>query len=244
MSEKLQKILSHSGYGSRRACERIISDGRVMVNGQVAIVGQRADLGSDEITIDGQSLKKTDLVYIKVYKPRGVLSSTVDELNRGRPTVRDIVPLQGHLYPVGRLDKQSEGLILLTNDGPLTHHLTHPRFGHSKVYEVTIEGMVKQEMLDLWRNGLMLDGKRTAPVNLKVVNQDSRRTRLRIVMREGRKRQIRRVASRLGYPVLRLVRINIGPIELGNLKPGEWRHLTSGEVINLRNVARRGQKNS
>ena len=236
MSDKLQKILSHSGYGSRRACERIISDGRVTVNGQVATLGQRADSSNDEIKVDGKKLKNSEMVYIKIYKPRGVLSSTFDELNQGRPTVRDIVPIQGHLYPVGRLDKKSEGLILLTNDGPLTHRLTHPRYGHSKKYDVAIEGLASQDTLDLWRNGLMLDGKKTAPVKLVVKGQDSRRTLLRITMREGRKRQIRRVAARLGHPVLRIVRVNIGPIELGNLKPGEWRHLTSKEVISLRDV--------
>jgi pseudouridine synthase len=236
MSDKLQKILSHSGYGSRRECERIISDGRVMVNGQVAILGQRADSGSDNITVDGKNLKNSELVYIKIYKPRGVLSSTSDELNQGRPTVRDIVPIPGHLYPVGRLDKKSEGLILLTNDGPLTHRLTHPRFGQSKIYDVAIEGTASQDTLDLWRNGLMLDGKKTAPVTIKVKGQDSHRTRLQIKMREGRKRQIRRVAARLGHPVLRLVRVNIGPVELGNLKPGEWRHLTTKELVSLRNA--------
>lgn len=236
MSDKLQKILAHSGYGSRRECERIISDGRVTVNGKVATLGRRVDAASDVIKIDGHKLKKAELVYIKIYKPRGVLSSTSDELNQGRPTVRDIVPVQGHLYPVGRLDKQSEGLILLTNDGPLTHNLTHPRYGHSKIYDVAIEGMANQDTLNLWRSGLMLDGKKTAPVKIDVTDQDSRRTRLRIKMREGRKRQIRRVAARLGHPVIRLVRINIGPIELGNLKPGEWRHLTSNELVSLRNT--------
>jgi pseudouridine synthase len=237
MSEKLQKILSRSGYGSRRECERIISAGRVRLNGKVATIGQRADSNRDTITIDGKSLKQPEPIYIKVNKPKGVLSSTTDELNQNRPTIRDIVPIQGHLYPVGRLDKQSEGLILLTNDGPLTHKLTHPRFGHTKVYLVTLEGIISPEGLDIWREGIKLEGKMTAPVKIELLGQDSTRSRLRIVMREGRKRQIRRIAARLGYPVVRLIRIKIGPIELGNLKPGQWKPLTARETTELRKIA-------
>lgn len=234
MSEKLQKILAHAGYGSRRECERLIIAGRVKVNGRVAIIGQRADRVKDDITIDGRDIQLADLIYLKIYKPRGVLSSTTDELNQGRPTVREIVPLIGHLYPVGRLDKQSEGLILLTNDGRLTHRLTHPRYGHAKEYEVTVEGEISRESIDTWRNGLMLEGKKTAPVELTVLNQEADYTKLHIVMREGRKRQIRRIAARLGHPVVKLVRKNIGPIELGDLKPGEWCYLTNKEISTLR----------
>lgn len=238
MSEKLQKILAHAGYGSRRDCEQLIAAGRVMVNGRVAVIGQRADRVKDDITIDGRDIQLADLIYLKIYKPRGVLSSTTDELNQGRPTVREIVPLTGHLYPVGRLDKQSEGLILLTNDGGLTHRLTHPRFGHAKEYEVTVEAKISRESLEIWRNGLMLEGKKTAPVELTVLEREADYTKLHIVMREGRKRQIRRIAARLGHPVVKLVRKNIGPIDLGDLKPGEWRHLTKKEISTLRDSAR------
>jgi 16S rRNA U516 pseudouridylate synthase RsuA-like enzyme len=135
MSEKLQKIMSRAGLGSRRQNEAVILSGRVRVNGQIAHLGDRADQNKDRIEVDGRLLEFSDKIYIKLYKPKGVISSTEDEMDKGRPTVRDMVDLPGHLYPVGRLDKQSEGLMLLTNDGKLTHRLTHPRFGHQKSIE-------------------------------------------------------------------------------------------------------------
>ncbi len=230
MAERLQKIMAAAGIGSRRANEALIRAGRVRVNGQVARLGDRADLERDTITVDGKPLSAEALVYIMVNKPRGVLSSTEDELEQERPTVRDLVPLPGHLYPVGRLDKPSEGLILLTNDGRLAHRLTHPRYEHEKVYEVVVEGAMSDDALDEWRRGVALDGRPTAPATVELVERRRDQTALRITLREGRKRQIRRIAAAFGHPVTRLLRTHIGPLALGDLAPGQWRRLTPAEV--------------
>jgi 23S rRNA pseudouridine2605 synthase len=234
---RLQKLMAQAGMGSRRHCESVISAGRVRVNGTVARLGQRANLVLDVVTVDGNKLQIASLTYIKLYKPKGVLSSTADELKAGRTTIIDLVNFKGHLYPVGRLDKQSEGLILLTNDGPLTHRLTHPRFGHSKVYAVTIEGRVSQDALKKWRRGMPLDGRTTAPADIDILEINSKQTTLKVILREGRKRQIRRVAALLGHEVTRLIRQQIGPIKLENLGPGEWVQLTKYEIRALHDSA-------
>ena len=189
--------------------------------------------------VNGRAVSKpqtTERLYIALNKPKGIISSLDDELEAGRTTVRDLVPLPGHLYPVGRLDKQSTGLILMTNDGNLAHKLTHPRYGHEKTYRVVVEGRISQEALKRWQSGVYLDGRKTAPTKITVVQQDVSFTRLEIVMREGRKRQIRRVANMLGFPVKQLVREKIGSLTLGNLKLGEWRHLTEKEVADLQAI--------
>ena len=242
MSEKLQKIMSRAGLGSRRQNEDVIAAGHVRVNGKVARLGDRADQNKDKIEVDGKLLQFLDKIYIKLYKPKGVLSSTEDELEKGRPTVRDMVDLPGHLYPVGRLDKQSEGLMLLTNDGKLTHRMTHPRYGHQKVYRVAVEGRPPYKVIEQWRAGVELDGKQTIPVEIEILHQQKDHTWLRIRMREGRKRQIRRIASMLGYPVNKIIREEIGPIQLGNLQPGQWQHLNNQEVRKLNETIRRGKK--
>jgi 23S rRNA pseudouridine2605 synthase len=235
--ERLQKLMAQAGMGSRRHCESVISAGRVQVNGIIAHLGQRANLEQDVITIDGKELQVVNLTYIKLYKPKGVLSSTADELGANRTTIIDLVDFKGHLYPVGRLDKQSEGLILLTNDGPLTNRLTHPRYGHSKVYEVIIEGRVSEDVLIKWRRGILLDGIPTAPADIKVIGVNQNQTRLKVTLREGRKRQIRRVAALLGYEVIGLIRRQIGPISLGDLGPGQWIRLSDDEVKALHESA-------
>lgn len=235
MEERLQKIMARAGLGSRRTNEAIIAAGRVRVNGRVATLGAKADPQRDTIEVDGKRLhvETDELTYILLNKPRGVISSLEDEMDQGRETVRDLVPLPGHLYPVGRLDKPSEGLMLMTNDGQLAHRLTHPRYEHEKVYEVELEGRISNRNLDQWRRGVMLDDRITAPAPIEVLGRDGDGTRLRIIMREGRKRQIRRIAADFGHPVKRLVRLNIGPLELGSLQPGEWRHLTTEELERL-----------
>jgi pseudouridine synthase len=177
-------------------------------------------------------------MYIMLNKPRDVLSSTEDELDQGRTTVRDLVNVAGHIYPVGRLDKQSEGLILLTNDGQLAHRLTHPRYEHEKVYDVLVEGHPGRKELQQWRQGIMLDRQKTLPARIEVLERQHDSTRLRITLREGRKRQIRRVAAQLGYPVQRLFREQIGPLSVGNLPPGRWRHLTKDEVNALQQAVK------
>jgi pseudouridine synthase len=242
MSEKLQKIMARAGLGSRRQNEKVIADGRVHINGIVARLGDRADQHKDRIEVDGKTLKFSDNIYIKLYKEKGVLSSTEDELEQGRPTVRDMVDLPGHLYPVGRLDKESEGLMLLTNDGKLTHILTHPRFEHHKVYRVAIEGKPPHGLIQDWRQEVELDGKMTIPVEIEVLHQQKDHTWLRITMREGRKRQIRRVAALLGYPATKLIREEIGPIQLGNLQPGKWQHLSDEEVRLLKGIVNKSGK--
>jgi pseudouridine synthase len=242
MSEKLQKIMSRAGLGSRRQNETLIAEGRVRLNGRVAQLGDRADQTKDRIEVDGKLLRFPKFIYIKLYKPKGVLSSTEDELEKGRQTVRDLVDLPGHLYPVGRLDKQSEGLMLLTNDGELTHYLTHPRYGHQKVYRVAVEGRPPFAVLQQWQEGVELDGQQTAPAAIEVIHQQKDHTWLQITMGEGRKRQIRRVAAMLGYPVTKLVREEIGPIKLGDLKPGKWRHLSEQEVKQLQTTVRPPQQ--
>jgi pseudouridine synthase len=237
--ERLQKLMAQAGVGSRRESEGLIAAGRVRVNGRVAQLGDKADLEQDRVEVDGRLLRPptTSHLYIALHKPRGVISSLEDELEEGRTTVRDLIHIAGHIYPVGRLDKPSEGLILMTDDGQLAHRLTHPRFGHEKVYEVTVEGMIADAALEQWRRGVMLDGRQTAPATIQLLERHRDHSRLTIVLREGRKRQIRRVAAALGHPVQRLVRQRIGPITLGELQPGQWRHLTADEVQALAALA-------
>jgi pseudouridine synthase len=234
MEERLQKIMARAGLGSRRSNEKLIRAGRVRVNGRVARLGEKADPVQDRIEVDGQPLSFDPLVYIMLNKPKGVLSSTEDELEQGRTTILELVDIPGHLYPVGRLDKPSEGLILLTNDGQLAHRLTHPRYEHPKVYRVVVTGRPDAQTLRRWAEGVYLEGQRTAPAEITILEQQPERTALQIILREGRKRQIRRVAALLGHPVETLVREQIGPLKLGDLPPGRWRYLTEAEVDRLK----------
>ena len=238
MKERIQKLMAHAGIGSRRECEKLIANGRVLLNGRLAQLGAKADPAIDEIMVNGRLIKpeETNNIYIALNKPKGVISSLDDELAAGRTTVRDLIPLPGHLYPVGRLDKQSTGLILMTNDGDLAHKLTHPRYGHEKTYRVVVEGRLGAKTVERWQKGVYLDGRKTAPTQITIVQQDVSFTRLKIVMREGRKRQIRRVANMLGHGVKQLVREKIGPLTLGNLKLGEWRYLSDKEVTALKAI--------
>ncbi|MBI3165461.1 MAG: rRNA pseudouridine synthase [Chloroflexi bacterium] len=230
MQERLQKLLAQAGYGSRRACEDYIVNRRVFVNGKVAELGQKADLAVDTVTVDGKALAKREaLVYIALYKPRNVLSAA--EGQDDRRTVRDLIPVAGHLYPVGRLDFDSEGLILMTNDGELTNKLTHPRYGHEKEYRVLLARKPDGEQIDAWRRGVVLeDGDKTQPAHVNFLSTSGKGAWIRVVMGEGKKRQIREVGKLLGLPVVRIVRMRIGTLKLGNLKPREWRYLTGDEV--------------
>jgi len=234
MEERLQKILARAGYGSRRSCEDIITAGRVRVNGQLAELGSKADPTKDQVTIDGHSLPKAEaLVYIALNKPRGVLSTVTAP--DPRPTVRSLVPVPGTLYPVGRLDEDSEGLILLTNDGELTNQLTHPRYGHEKEYKVLVARHPDEKQLDGWRHGVVLeDGVKTAPARVFVDSLSGKGCWLKVIMHEGRKHEIRYIGTQIGLPVVRIVRIRISSLHLGNLKPGEWRHLTPAEIEQLK----------
>jgi len=234
MEERLQKIMSHSGMGSRRSCEAMIEAGRVTVNGQLAILGQKADPARDRILVDGQLLKSPEaLVYIALYKPRGVLATL--ETDDPRKTVRDLVEVPGHLYPVGRLDFDSEGLILLTNDGELANRLTHPRYGHEKEYRVLVSRRPDEEQLNIWQRGVVLeDGYRTAPAKVYTEGTLGKGAWLRVVLREGRKRQIREMGLRTGLPVVKIIRVRIGSLTLGGLNPRQWRYLSPEEIISLK----------
>lgn len=234
--ERLQKILAQAGYGSRRACEVYISAGRVRVNGQLATLGQKADPAKDKITVDGKPIAAAEqLIYIALNKPRFVLSTVEKERGDERQTVRDIVDVAGHLYPVGRLDFESEGLVLMTNDGELTNRLTHPKFGHTKEYKVLVAKRPDPDQLEAWRRGVVLeDGYKTAPAEVRFESAQGKGTWLRVVMAEGRKRQIREICQQLGLPVVKIVRVRIGSLRLGNLKARQWRYLTTKEVEELK----------
>ena len=234
MEERLQKILSKAGFGSRRTCEEFIVAGRVSVNGEVATIGMKADPSKDTILMDGTELPRTDQkkIYVALHKPRGVLSDS--DPQDDRLNVLDLVSLNEHLFTVGRLDFDSEGLILLTNDGELANLLTHPRYGHEKEYRVLVAKRPDPEQLTTWRRGVVLEeGQKTRPAEVIVESTAGKGTWLRIIMREGKKRQIREVGSRIGLPVVRIIRVRIGTLTLGNLKPKEWRLLTPAEVQNL-----------
>lgn len=233
MEERIQKILARAGLGSRRACEELISTGRVKVNNRIAQLGDKADIRRDQVMVDGRILEKPEaLVYIALHKPRGVISSVEEEF--GRTTVLDLVPVETRLYPVGRLDFDSEGLILLTNDGELANRLTHPRYGHEKEYRVLVARRPDEAQLQAWRRGLVLpDGYRTAPADVQLSTPSGKGIWLRVVMREGRKRQIREIGATIGLPVVRILRTRIGSLQLGSLKPRQWRYLTEKEVIGL-----------
>ena len=236
MPERLQKILARAGYGSRRACEDFISAGRVRVNGQLASLGQKADPGIDKITVDGKPIAAAEiLTYLALYKPRNALSTVEQEKGDDRRTVRDLVDVAGHLYPVGRLDFESEGLVLMTNDGDLTNRLTHPRYGHEKEYRVLLARRPDQEQLEAWKRGVVLeDGYKTAPVNVRFESAQGKGAWVRVIMGEGRKRQIRETCKQLSLPIVRILRIRIGELRIGALKPRQWRYLTDQEVDELK----------
>jgi 23S rRNA pseudouridine2605 synthase len=234
VEERLQKLMAQAGLGSRRANEVLISAGRVTVNGRVAGLGDKADPQRDKILVDGRPLKLPEgPVYVALNKPRGVLSAVTSP--DPRPTVRDLVDLPGHLYPVGRLDVDSEGLILLTSDGDLANRLTHPRYGHEKEYRVLVARRPDEEQIETWRRGVVLeDGYRTAPAEVRLDGTFGKGAWLRVVMKEGRKRQIRETGSQIGLPVVKIIRVRIGSLRLGNLKPREWRRLTDDEIAELK----------
>ncbi len=227
--ERLQKLLARAGYGSRRTSETIIEEGRVTVDGQVAQLGDKADPETQEIRVDGVPIRMPQrYTYLMFNKPRGVITTTDDP--QGRRTVLDYVNLPQRLYPVGRLDADSEGLLLLTDDGTLTQRLTHPRYGHERVYRVLVGGEPSAETLERWRRGIILDGKKTGFDKVVVESEEHGKAWLRVTVSEGRKHLVRRVVAALGHPALRLIRVKMGPLELGDLSSGRWRNLTTGEV--------------
>jgi 23S rRNA pseudouridine2605 synthase len=231
-AERLQKVLARAGFGSRRACELLIEDNRVTVNGEPAELGQRVDVERDRVAVDGIPVStRAGLVYYLLNKPSGVVTTAHDP--EGRPTVIDLVPLEPRVFPVGRLDADTEGLLLLTNDGDLTHHLTHPSFGVEKQYLVHVEGDPSPAALRRLREGVELDDGITAPARTARVGRGT----IKLTIHEGRNRQVRRMCAAVGHPVVRLVRTRVGPIAERGLKPGEWRPLTQAEVRALAEAA-------
>lgn len=234
--ERLQKVLARAGVASRRVCEEWIDAGRVRVNGDVAVLGRRVDAARDLIEIDGRHVGVAPgLVYWLLNKPVGVISAASDP--HGRPTVVDLVGGAERVFPVGRLDLDSEGLIVLTNDGELTHRLTHPSFGVDKEYLVEVAGRPSRGAIRSLRLGVELDDGVTAPAKVAAVSPSV----LRITIHEGRNRQVRRMCDAVGHPVLRLVRTRIGPVSDSRLGPGEARPLTDSEVRALEAAVARVQ---
>ncbi len=269
--ERLQKILARAGLGSRRACEALIQAGRVTVDGQVVTeLGRRVDPATAQVAVDGQPVTLERLRYIMLHKPAGYLSNP--DPRAGLPSWTDLVQVPERLYAVGRLDQDSEGLLLLTNDGELALRLMHPRYGHVKAYLVEVAGVPSPRKVRRWQHGVMLDDGPTLPAEVEVLREpppafakqrpvpggtsrpleDGRRalaretpprtTWLRFKLREGRKHQLRRMVALLGHPAQRVIRVGLGPLALGDLRPGEWRDLTPGEVRALQEAASRGEQ--
>src|SRR6266571_3475021 len=238
--DRLQKILSQAGIASRRASEQLMLDGRVTVNGAVVReLGTKADAGHDDIRVDGRRVKSAERHrYILLNKPRGYVTTRSDP--QRRPTVIDLLGgVREYVYPVGRLDFDSEGLLLLTNDGDLAARLTHPRHGIARVYEARVLGVPDTRDIERLSRGIVLEGRRTSPAEVNVLphGRDAREATLSIVIREGRNRQVRKMCDAIGHPVSHLRRVAIGPIRDARLKVGSWRDLTEDEVKRLRNAA-------
>lgn len=238
--QRIQKVLSDQGICSRRAAERMIDEGRVKVNGHPVTLGDKMDPDYDKVSIDGKTVRivrKRKYIYIMLHKPRGFITTSSDEL--GRRTVMDLVKGVGRrVYPIGRLDKDSEGLLLMTDDGAFANLLTHPSGGVGKLYRVTVRPRATEEQIVKMSSGVVLDdGVKTAPAVIHVVTDEPNRTVLEITLHEGRNRQIRRMCESVGLEVIRLKRSAEGPVKLGMLAPGEWRELKRSEVTALRNAA-------
>ena len=226
--ERLQKVLARVGIGSRRVCEDLIAEGRVLVDGEVAVLGRRVDPETALIEVDGAPVGvRPDLVHYVLNKPAGVVTTADDP--QGRPTVVGLVPNEPRVFPVGRLDVDTEGLLLLTNDGELAHRLTHPSYGVEKEYVAEVEGLPTRAVLRRLREGVELDDGPTAPARATLIDPSV----VRLTIHEGRNRQVRRMCEAVGHSVLRLVRTRIGPLADRSLAPGAWRELTGDEVRSL-----------
>ena len=235
MAERLHVVLARAGVASRRQAERFIRDGRVSVNGKIVTkLGTKVLWGQDTIRVDGRIIRRLEpRLTIVLNKPKQVVTTSCDP--RGRPTTADLVrTLKVRLFSVGRLDYHTEGLLILTTDGELAHLLQHPRFGIPKTYRAKVKGLPTEQALGRLRSGVLLDGRATAPAEVQKCATTGKNAWLEITIREGRNRQVRRMCESVGHPVLKLKRIQYGPIRLGNLKPGEFQNLTANEVEKLR----------
>ncbi|MEC4806848.1 MAG: pseudouridine synthase [Jaaginema sp. PMC 1079.18] len=247
MKERVQKIIAQWGIASRRQAEALISEGRVRLNGEVVQLGQKADPKRDRLEVDGKHLKTCDRpepIYLLLHKPQGVVTTCADP--QGRQTVLDLLPKQWQqgqgIHPVGRLDTDSTGALLLTNDGALTQAIAHPRSHIKKLYHVWVVGHPTPATINRWQTGIILDGQKTLPTTIKVLTQRTDRTLLAISLCEGRNRQIRRIAEQLGHPVLKLHRTAIGPVQLQGadqprLPVGQYRPLSPRELQSIRKAS-------
>ncbi len=230
---RLQKFMADCGVASRRKSEEIIEAGKVKVNGHVAHIGDKVNPKKDLVTVRGKRINSVSRnYYIMLHKPRGYVTTVSDEL--GRKTVMDLVSdIKARIYPVGRLDKDSEGLLLLTNDGAFANALSHPGHNFAKVYRVTVRPEINDEILFNLRNGIEIDGRKTAPCDVNVITEEPSRVVLEFILREGRNRQIRKMCEAVNLQVARLKRISVGSLKLGMLPQGKWRELTDNEVKKL-----------
>ncbi len=237
MKIRVQKIIANVGIASRREAEKMIEEGRVTINGVPAKLGDKADPEKDHIKIDGKLLKvkKTENVYIILNKPKKVMCTTNDP--EGRQTVLDLLKgIKNRVWPVGRLDYHSEGLVLITNDGELSLRLTHPKYKIEKVYEVKVKDLPDEKKIEKLKKGIWLEDGKTAPCEISFIKKTTENSWFRIILKEGKKRQIRRMFHAIGHDVMKLKRISMGPIKLGKLPVGSFRFLTEREIINLKKL--------
>lgn len=232
---RLQKFMAEQGIASRRKSEDLIRTGKVKVNGHIAVIGQKINPKKDLVTVGKQKIvppKTRNMIYIMLNKPRGYVTTVSDEYDR--KTVMDLIPdIKERIYPVGRLDKDSEGLLIMTNDGSFTNCLTHPSHGLAKVYRVTVRPAVDDEILYNLRNGIVIDGRKTAPADVTVLTEEENRVVLEFILHEGRNREIRKMCESQGLEVARLKRTAVGSLKLGVLPQGKYRELTEQEVKKL-----------
>jgi len=231
---RLQKYLARAGVASRRHAEEMVRAGRVRVNGKIVTeMGLQVEPGQDEVTVDGRTVKELkEKVYILLYKPHGYVTTVSDP--QGRPKVTDLVKdIPARLYPVGRLDLATEGLLLLTDDGELTLRLTHPRYGVTKTYQALVEGVPDADTIKQLRRGVKLEDGLAAPSRVRICQVSKGNTLLELTLREGRNREVRRMLAAVKHPVIRLKRLQMAFLNLKGLKPGEYRHLTPGEAERL-----------
>lgn len=232
--ERLQKYISRCGAASRRHAEAMILAGQVSVNDVVIKeMGYKIEEGQDQVKVAGKLIRPSqEFVYLALNKPKGVVSTCFDP--QGRTTVLDILPPKYKVYPVGRLDYQTEGLLLLTNDGSFANQLMHPRYKIAKTYQVAVRGSLSRQAIELLRNGVDLEDGKTLPAVLELLDTNAQSSSFLLTIREGRNRQIRRMCMKVGYPVQSLQRIQVGPVKLGSLKPGSYRHLRPDEIKKIR----------
>jgi 23S rRNA pseudouridine2605 synthase len=236
--ERLQKLLARAGYGSRRNCEQLITNGAVVVDGKVVTeLGSKADIAEQDVRVEGKRLHVETPVYYLLNKPKGVLCTSRDP--QGRKTVLDVVPERRRIFPVGRLDAESRGAVILTNDGSFTNLLTHPRYGVEKTYLVRVRGSVDDAAVERLKQGIWLAEGRTLPARVWVIKRKTSETEMGLGISEGKNRQVRRMLAKLGYKVMALTRTRIGPLTLRGLGDGQFRELTKDEVLSLKKIARK-----